>query len=758
MNLKKLLFVPIMLFGILLQAQTSGGPDAYGYTWKNIDHGTAPPTFNWIDITGIGTQVTGLADDNFVGPFTASNGFQFYWYGTPQFYVGSNGFVSFVGDNIASPFPASIPLTAGSNDFLAVMLSDLNFSGTGNPATCYYWSNADTLIVSFIEVPYWIVSGNNQTGTNTFQIIMDKNNYSITYNYLETDMGANTGLDNIIGIENSTGTLGLAAMIDNEPRDSFAIKFYYPPSTTYQAIDGGMNWNYNPQNGGVFVKANAKKTPLTANVKNYGNTNLTSFNVRDTIYDASGSVISNGTASVPSLNAGNDVTVTFNDSLSLSSEGIYKFRTRVAGISGDLVATNNEIEQEIIAVDTTKGNVWLEYSDQTPDGTGLGWNGGDGGIAIYIEPPFYPARINYARFYMDANATPPVGFHCVIYDDNGPNGSHGTTLDSIFISGNNVSLNQYENVQINNEVVITSGGFYLLWRMDGAGINLARDLTRPISRRTYEILGPGWSGYRRMLTEDFLMGVRVAYAYPKADFGTTNGMDPTINFFDMSLRDPTDWYWEFGDGDTSTQQNPVHTYEWNGVYDVCLTVSNQYGSDSICKKVRVDSIPAIPYFVYDASNLPEVVFTDSSSGPPTAWMWDFDDGQNDQSTAQHPTYTFKNTGHHNVCLRVSNANGISQPYCDSISFAVGINDLDPVEVKVYPNPMKEFTTIELPDKWNGNELKVDLYSITGKKMSFDLVAHQNKLEIGRKNLPSGAYIIRLSWNGVDKARIPLQIE
>ncbi len=52
-----------------------------------------------------------------------------------------------------------------------------------------------------------------------------------------------------------------------------------------------------------------------------------------------------------------------------------------------------------------------------------------------------------------------------------------------------------------------------------------------------------------------------------------------INFADNSTFSPTAWFWEFGDGETSTEENPVHTYLSNGTYTVTLTVTNDAGSD-----------------------------------------------------------------------------------------------------------------------------------------------------------------------------------
>ncbi|MCO6477226.1 MAG: PKD domain-containing protein [Phaeodactylibacter sp.] len=59
-----------------------------------------------------------------------------------------------------------------------------------------------------------------------------------------------------------------------------------------------------------------------------------------------------------------------------------------------------------------------------------------------------------------------------------------------------------------------------------------------------------------------------------------------VAFYDGTLFSPESWYWEFGDGQSSTERFPVHEYAEAGVYEVCLTASNQTGSDTVCDTVR----------------------------------------------------------------------------------------------------------------------------------------------------------------------------
>lgn len=665
--MKRILYIFVSVFVFFnINAQTTGGPDLYGYTWKSNAHTVSPPAYSWFDISVIGTAVTGLADDNFVGPFSCT-GFQYYWYPVTQFWIGSNGFISFSPQNIASPFPATVPLSSGANDWIAPLMGDLNFTGTGNTASCYYYANADTVCVSFINVPFWANTASQYTGSNTFQVILNKVDKSITFNYLSTNLGVGT-LDNVVGIENNSGTLGLSSLIDVMPTTATTRKFYYPTTVTYAVTDGGMNWNGNDNNAGYFIQALYDTVSLSANVKNFGNQYLGSFSVKDTILNSSGTALTTGTLTIPHLGAGIDTLVHFTNNFTAPSAGIYRFNTAVSGITGDMVMSNNYLQQEVIAVNPALPVMTLDYSDGLPDGSGIGWNGGDGGIAVYIEPPVYPAIIASSRFYISANATVPVGFHAMIYDDDGINGGHGTLLDSVYVAPTSITTGVYTTVLTStSNITIDSGGVYVLWLMDGPDINLARDLTLPISRQTYEVVGGGWSGYRDLQTEDFLIGLNITQPLVVADFYADLTSSPSVQFSDSSTNTPTSWLWDFGvAGATSTVQNPSYTYAMNGNYHVCLTATKASGSDSVCKTIAINNAP-IAGFSYDATNSPLISFTDTSSSP-DSWLWDFGVA-GATSTLQNPTYTYAMNGSYNVCLIVSNSVGT-----DSVCKTIIINN------------------------------------------------------------------------------------
>jgi PKD domain len=71
---------------------------------------------------------------------------------------------------------------------------------------------------------------------------------------------------------------------------------------------------------------------------------------------------------------------------------------------------------------------------------------------------------------------------------------------------------------------------------------------------------------------------------PHADFRWKSHDCLTVKFRNTSWHEPTNFHWDFGDGTTSTEREPVHTYT-KGVYQACLLASNQYGSHAFCREI-----------------------------------------------------------------------------------------------------------------------------------------------------------------------------
>ena len=119
-------------------------------------------------------------------------------------------------------------------------------------------------------------------------------------------------------------------------------------------------------------------------------------------------------------------------------------------------------------------------------------------------------------------------------------------------------------------------------------------------------------------------------------------------------------FWEFGDGHTSNEINPVHVYLNDGVYTVKLTVTNSLGSNLNEKINYITVIPNTDPPIADFSAISpdicdgSVQFTDESIYADT-WYWDFGDGNH--STEQHPLHIYTISGIYNISLHVTNDYG-----------------------------------------------------------------------------------------------------
>lgn len=127
-----------------------------------------------------------------------------------------------------------------------------------------------------------------------------------------------------------------------------------------------------------------------------------------------------------------------------------------------------------------------------------------------------------------------------------------------------------------------------------------------------------------------------------------------IRFSDLTTGGVADtWLWLFGDGATSTEQNPTHSYQDTGRFTVTLVVSNNGCRDTLRIPDYITIKPPIARFT-DSSGCGAPYtrkFIDRSVGA-TQWFWDFGDGNT--SAQQNPIHTYTSPGTYTVHLLVKN--------------------------------------------------------------------------------------------------------
>lgn len=151
--------------------------------------------------------------------------------------------------------------------------------------------------------------------------------------------------------------------------------------------------------------------------------------------------------------------------------------------------------------------------------------------------------------------------------------------------------------------------------------------------------------------------------YPNPDFtvnSTVGCIGEIFEFTNQSTGNAVSYLWNFGDGATSTDENPTHAYAAEGDYSVTLTAFNENGCDSSFTEINLINVEqptadfsAFPTFAFCPPLL--VNFTDLSSADATSWFWQFGNGST--SSLQNPSHIYTESGSYTVTLIVTNANG-----------------------------------------------------------------------------------------------------
>ena len=198
----------------------SGGPDMFGYTWRDSDE-PGGPVFDWVDITGIGTLLALNGDDQNLAGVPVGFDFPFYGNTFNTVNVSSNGWLSFTNTG-TSLTNYALPSSSAPENLLAAFWDDLDMRPASGTGRAYVFRDGTRFILSFVTVPRY-----SSGGPYTFQVILYPSG-RILYQYL--DMQGTRLIEATIGIQNAAKNDGLTVVYnDNYVHNNLAVELATMP-------------------------------------------------------------------------------------------------------------------------------------------------------------------------------------------------------------------------------------------------------------------------------------------------------------------------------------------------------------------------------------------------------------------------------------------------------------------------------------------------------------------------------------------------
>ena len=284
-------------------------------------------------------------------------------------------------------------------------------------------------------------------------------------------------------------------------------------------------------------------------------------------------------------------------------------------------------------------------------------------------------------------------------------------------SNDNIIVGGYRTIKVDNAfherwylVKYNSNGGVIWDKMDDVEGEIKRvvtDADNNIIAAGYKMVGSEEKYCIRKYTPDGDKIWEAQYENPpaplKADF-TWTPAQPTrnqyVHFNDLSTGDVQSWEWDFGDGTTSNNRDPVHSYTSLGTFQVTLTVKSTTGEDSITKNITIVNAPPAATFSYTPLNPVEndtITFDASSSsdsdGSIVSYEWDFGDGA--MATGVSATHSYSSPGKYKVTLTVRDNDGEQKSIYKYITVSEAGSNTPPVPSFTYtpsnPAPNEDVT-------------------------------------------------------------------
>lgn len=366
-----------------------------------------------------------------------------------------------------------------------------------------------------------------------------------------------------------------------------------------------------------------------------------------------------------------DITVCYYDSVFL--EGRWQLES---GVFYDTLSSQSNCDSVIITNLTVRQKIDKQFDIDRGDSVCMGeivtfiptgsanlsnwyWDFGDG---------------NYSSGYSPEHQYYNPGSYIVIYYYTDINGCTDSTISEVTvfeIPDVDFDINM-DNACIDFPVEFNgiSSSDIILWYWDfGDGTTgLGQNISHTYSEKGNMIITLTVTdaiGCQKEVTKELLV-----LQSSNADFISENLSCDSVQFTDLSTTPEgyniVQWYWDFGDGDTSDLQNPVHVYPPNTnpggvVYNVELIITSDSNgflcSNAVIYDVLIPSDPDI-FFTWNPEPTClglQTHFYGNSGFPISHWHWDFDDGN--FSNLQNPVHIYTGPGQYNVTLSITDLNG-----------------------------------------------------------------------------------------------------
>ena len=232
-------------------------------------------------------------------------------------------------------------------------------------------------------------------------------------------------------------------------------------------------------------------------------------------------------------------------------------------------------------------------------------------------------------------------------------------------------IDSLENkVVLKNKSIVSANAKYT-WKFSDGGI---------VSNQTetsHKFLAAGY----HKVTLTVQDGICIAKAEKEIVVGNLNiGFEPEFDFYldpdkkevkfaDKSMGENLNYYWDFGNGESSLEQMPTYTYSNSKLYNVCLTV---YGGNNLrktkCKPIDIPKNGTVAncfakFVVAVDSASKQLTLTNLSSTDANSFSWEFGDGSKTTDTiTQNPTRTYAASGFYKVHLKIKTPTCIAHAY------------------------------------------------------------------------------------------------